>query len=124
VQDAYSIRCIMLVLGATWQALDYVNQTLEIEANTATDNPLIFDRGAIVVSGCNFHCQPVALALDFLIIDIAELACISERCIVRLVNPQLNDLPPFLSSKPGLQSGAMIMQYTAASLVSENKTLA
>lgn len=124
VQDAYSIRCIPQVHGATWQALDYVKQTLEIEANTATDNPLIFDRGATVVSGGNFHGQPVALAMDFLKIAIAELASISERRIERLVNPQLNDLPPFLSSKPGLQSGAMIMQYTAASLVSENKTLA
>ncbi|RYG72524.1 histidine ammonia-lyase [Lentibacillus lipolyticus] len=124
VQDAYSIRCIPQVHGATWKTLDYVKETLEIEANAATDNPLIFDEGNLVVSGGNFHGQPIALAMDFLKIAIAELANISERRIERLVNPQLNDLPPFLSPKPGLESGAMIMQYAAASLVSENKTLA
>lgn len=124
VQDAYSLRCIPQVHGATWQALDYVKEKLEIEINAATDNPLIFQDGEIIVSGGNFHGQPIALAMDFLKIAIAELANISERRIERLVNPQLNDLPPFLSPSPGLQSGAMIMQYTAASLVSENKTLA
>ncbi len=124
VQDAYSIRCIPQVHGATWQTLDYVKEKLEIEANAATDNPLIFDDGNLVISGGNFHGQPIAFAMDFLKIAIAELANISERRVERLVNPQLNDLPPFLSPKPGLQSGAMIMQYTAASLVSENKTLA
>ncbi|SFA95710.1 histidine ammonia-lyase [Lentibacillus halodurans] len=124
VQDAYSIRCIPQVHGATWQTLDYVKEKLEIEMNAATDNPLIFDEGESVISGGNFHGQPIALAMDFLKIAVAELANISERRIERLVNPQLNDLPPFLSPKPGLQSGAMIMQYAAASLVSENKTLA
>lgn len=124
VQDAYSLRCIPQVHGATWQALDYVKEKLEIEANAATDNPLIFEGGELVVSGGNFHGQPIALAMDFLKIAVAELANISERRIERLVNPQLNDLPPFLSPEPGLQSGAMIMQYAAASLVSENKTLA
>lgn len=124
VQDAYSLRCIPQVHGASWQALDYVKEKLEIEANAATDNPLIFDGGEVVISGGNFHGQPIALAMDFLKIAVAELANISERRIERLVNPQLNDLPPFLSSHPGLQSGAMIMQYAAASLVSENKTLA
>lgn len=124
VQDAYSIRCIPQVHGATWQALDYVKEKLEIEANAATDNPLIFEGGDIVVSGGNFHGQPIALAMDFLKIAVAELANISERRVERLVNPQLNDLPPFLSPEPGLQSGAMIMQYAAAALVSENKTLA
>ncbi|BAQ09146.1 histidine ammonia-lyase [Bacillus sp. OxB-1] len=92
--------------------------------NAATDNPLIFDDGEQVISGGNFHGQPIALAMDFLKIAVAEFASISERRIERLVNPQLNDLPPFLSPEPGLQSGAMIMQYAAASLVSENKTLA
>lgn len=124
VQDAYSLRCIPQVHGATWQALDYVKEKLEIEANAATDNPLIFDNGEFVVSGGNFHGQPIAFAMDFLKIAVAELANISERRIERLVNPQLNNLPPFLSAEPGLQSGAMIMQYVAAALVSENKTLA
>ncbi|MFC3885738.1 histidine ammonia-lyase [Bacillus songklensis] len=124
VQDAYSLRCIPQVHGASWQALDYVKEKLEIEMNAATDNPLIFDDGEKVISGGNFHGQPIALAMDFMKIAVAELANISERRIERLVNPQLNDLPPFLSPVPGLQSGAMIMQYCAASLVSENKTLA
>ncbi|MBA2872611.1 histidine ammonia-lyase [Anoxybacillus calidus] len=124
VQDAYSLRCIPQVHGASWQALDYVKEKLEIEINAATDNPLIFEDGAKVISGGNFHGQPIALAMDFMKIAVAELANISERRIERLVNPQLNDLPPFLSPSPGLQSGAMIMQYAAASLVSENKTLA
>ncbi|WP_282138360.1 histidine ammonia-lyase [Rossellomorea aquimaris] len=124
VQDAYSLRCIPQVHGASWQALDYVKEKLEIEMNAATDNPLIFDDGEKVISGGNFHGQPIAFAMDFMKIAIAELANISERRIERLVNPQLNDLPPFLSPQPGLQSGAMIMQYCAASLVSENKTLA
>lgn len=92
--------------------------------NAATDNPLIFDEGEKVISGGNFHGQPIAFAMDFMKIAVAELANISERRIERLVNPQLSDLPAFLSPEPGLQSGAMIMQYSAASLVSENKTLA
>jgi histidine ammonia-lyase len=124
VQDAYSLRCIPQVHGASWQALDYVKEKLEIEMNAATDNPLIFDDGEKVISGGNFHGQPIAIVMDFMKIAVAELANISERRIERLVNPQLNDLPPFLSPVPGLQSGAMIMQYCAASLVSENKTLA
>ncbi|MGM0972365.1 MAG: histidine ammonia-lyase [Bacillota bacterium] len=124
VQDAYSIRCIPQVHGASWQALDYVKEKLEIEMNAATDNPLIFENGESVISGGNFHGQPIALAMDFMKIAAAELANISERRIERLVNPQLSDLPPFLSPEPGLQSGAMILQYVAASLVSENKTLA
>lgn len=124
VQDAYSLRCIPQVHGATWQTLNYVKEKLEIEMNAATDNPLIFEGGKKIISGGNFHGQPIALAMDYLSIAIAELANISERRIERLVNPQLNDLPPFLSAEPGLQSGAMIMQYAAASLVSENKTLA
>ncbi|MEK5391069.1 histidine ammonia-lyase [Margalitia sp. FSL K6-0131] len=124
VQDAYSLRCIPQVHGATWQALDYVKEKLEIEMNAATDNPLIFDDGDTVISGGNFHGQPIAFAMDFMKIAVAEMANISERRIERLINPQLNDLPPFLSPEQGLQSGAMIMQYVAASLVSENKTLA
>lgn len=124
VQDAYSLRCIPQVQGASWQALDYVKEKLEIEMNAATDNPLIFDDGEKVISGGNFHGQPIAFAMDFMKIAVAELANISERRVERLVNPQLSDLPPFLSPQPGLQSGAMIMQYAAAALVSENKTLA
>ncbi|SIT91349.1 histidine ammonia-lyase [Edaphobacillus lindanitolerans] len=125
VQDAYSIRCIPQVHGASWQVLGYVKEKLEIEMNAATDNPLIFEGRDTIVSGGNFHGQPIAFAMDFLKIGMAELANISERRIERLVNPQLNEgLSPFLSPQPGLQSGAMILQYAAASLVSENKTLA
>lgn len=124
VQDAYSLRCIPQVHGASWQALDFIKDKLEIELNAATDNPLIFNGGKKVISGGNFHGQPIAFAMDFMKIAVSELANISERRIERLVNPQLNNLPPFLSPEPGLQSGAMIMQYVAAALVSENKTLA
>ena len=125
VQDAYSLRCIPQIHGASWQVLGYVKEKLEIEMNAATDNPLIFEDGEVIISGGNFHGQPIAFAMDFLKIGIAELASVSERRIERLVNPQLNEgLPPFLSPEPGLQSGAMILQYAAASLVSENKTLA
>lgn len=125
VQDAYSLRCIPQIHGASWQVLSYVKEKLEIEMNAATDNPLIVEDGEVVISGGNFHGQPIAFAMDFLKIGIAELANVSERRIERLVNPQLNEgLPPFLSPQPGLQSGAMILQYAAASLVSENKTLA
>ncbi len=124
-QDAYSLRCIPQIHGASWQVLAYVKEKLEIETNAATDNPLIFDEGNLVISGGNFHGQPIAFAMDFLKLAIAELANVSERRIERLVNPSLNEgLPPFLSASGGLQSGAMILQYTAASLVSENKTLA
>lgn len=124
VQDAYSLRCIPQVHGAIRQVLAYVKEKLLIEINAATDNPLIFSDSGKVISGGNFHGQPIAFAMDFLGIAVAELASISERRIERLVNPQLNDLPGFLSNNPGLESGLMITQYVAASLVSENKTLA
>ena len=125
VQDPYSLRCIPQIHGASWQVLNYVKEKLELEMNAATDNPLIFDDGDLVISGGNFHGQPIAFAMDFLKIGMAELANVSERRIERLVNPQLNEgLPAFLSANPGLESGAMILQYSAASLVSENKTLA
>lgn len=124
VQDAYSLRCIPQVHGATRQALRYVKEKLLIEMNAATDNPLIFAEDGRIISGGNFHGQPIALAMDFFKIALAELANISERRIERLVNPQLNDLPGFLSPEPGLQSGLMIPQYVAASIVSENKVLA
>lgn len=124
VQDAYSLRCIPQVHGAISQTLNYVKEKLMIEINSATDNPLIFADSGKVISGGNFHGQPIAFAMDFLSIGVAEIANISERRIERLVNPQLNDLPAFLSTNPGLESGLMITQYVAASLVSENKTLA
>ncbi|HWO97175.1 MAG TPA: histidine ammonia-lyase [Bacillus sp. (in: firmicutes)] len=124
VQDAYSLRCIPQVHGAVQQVLNYVKEKLLIEVNSATDNPLIFSDSGKVISGGNFHGQPIAFAMDFLGIAISEIANISERRIERLVNPQLNDLPAFLSPNPGLESGLMITQYVAASLVSENKTLA
>ncbi|WP_047983853.1 histidine ammonia-lyase [Ornithinibacillus californiensis] len=124
VQDAYSLRCIPQVLGACWQTVNYAREKLTIEINAVTDNPLIFTDSQKVISGGNFHGEPIAFTMDFLKLSIAELANIAERRIERLVNPQLNDLPAFLSPNPGLESGAMIMQYSAASLVSENKTLA
>lgn len=125
VQDPYSLRCIPQIHGASWQVLGYVKEKLEIEMNAATDNPLLFEEEDLVISGGNFHGQPIAFAMDFLKMGVAELANVSERRIERLVNPALSEgLPPFLSADPGLQSGAMILQYAAASLVSENKTLA
>lgn len=124
VQDAYSLRCIPQVLGACWQTLNYAKEKITVEMNAVTDNPLIFSDEKRTVSGGNFHGEPIAFVMDFLKLGIAEVANISERRIERLVNPQLNDLPPFLSPNPGLESGAMILQYSAASLVSENKTLA
>lgn len=123
VQDAYSLRCMPQVHGASRQAFKHVREVLETEINSATDNPLIFDGYAL--SGGNFHGQPLALALDYLGIAITELANISERRTERLVNPALsNGLPPFLTHLGGLNSGFMIAQYTAAALVSENKVLA
>ncbi|MGM0652025.1 MAG: histidine ammonia-lyase [Bacillota bacterium] len=121
VQDAYSLRCVPQVHGATTNALDYVNSILEVEINSVNDNPLLFSEENRVLSGGNFHGQPVAQAMDFMAIAVAELANISERRIERLVNPALSGLPPFLVKEGGLNSGMMIAQYTAASLVSENK---
>jgi histidine ammonia-lyase len=124
VQDAYSLRCIPQIHGASKDAIEYVKEKVEIEINSATDNPLIFEDEERVISGGNFHGQPIALAMDFLGIALSELANVSERRIERLVNYQLNDLPPFLTKKGGLNSGFMIAQYSAAALVSENKVLA
>ncbi len=123
VQDAYSLRCIPQVHGATADALDYVRGILEVEINSVNDNPLLFPEENRVISGGNFHGQPVAQAMDFLAIAVAELGSIAERRIERLVNPSLSGLPPFLVEEGGLNSGLMIAQYTAASLVSENKGL-
>jgi histidine ammonia-lyase len=124
VQDAYSLRCIPQVLGASLDAIRYAYSVLETEINSATDNPLVFGDEGDVISGGNFHGQPVALAMDFLGIAISEIASISERRINRLVNPHLSELPAFLTTEGGLESGMMIAQYTAAALVSENKVLA
>jgi len=124
VQDAYSLRCIPQVHGAVWDTLDHVRAVLEREINSATDNPLVFSAEGEVVSGGNFHGEPVAFALDFLAIAAAELAGISERRIERLINPDLSGLPAFLTPEPGLNSGYMIAQLTAVALVGENKILA
>jgi histidine ammonia-lyase len=124
VQDAYSIRCIPQVHGASRDAMAYVEEVLRVELNSANDNPLIFADSGDHLEGGNFHGQPIALALDFLGIALAELANISERRIERMVNGSLSGLPRFLIERGGLHSGLMIAQYTAASLVSENKVLA
>lgn len=124
VQDAYSLRCLPQIHGASKDAIDYVLDKINKEINAATDNPLIFAENDQVISCGNFHGQPMALAFDFLGIALAEFANSSERRIERLVNPSLSELPGFLTENGGLNSGFMIMQYTAASLVSENKVLA
>ncbi|MBN2229494.1 MAG: histidine ammonia-lyase [Candidatus Thorarchaeota archaeon] len=124
VQDAYSLRCSPQVIGASLDTIRYVQSILETEINSATDNPLVFPENGTVVSGGNFHGQPIALAMDFLSIALSELANIAERRINRLVNPHLSGLPAFLTTESGLESGMMIAQYTAAALVSENKVLA
>lgn len=124
IQDAYTLRCIPQVYGAIHDTINFVKNTLAIEINSATDNPLIFADQNEVISGGNFHGEPLAFAMDFLGIVLAEIANISERTIDRLVNPHVSGLPPFLSPDSGLNSGFMIAQYTAASLVSENKGLA
>ena len=123
VQDAYTLRCSPQVHGASKDAIGYAKGVLEIEMNASTNNPIIFSENEEFLLGGNFHGQPVALALDFLCIGVAELANISERRIERLVNPQLSGLPAFLVKDGGLNSGFMIAQYTAAALVSENKVL-
>lgn len=121
VQDAYSLRCMPQVHGAVRDALSYVEGALLLELNSATDNPLVFPRTGKILSGGNFHGQPLSLALDTLGIAIAQLTGISERRIERLVNPDLSKLPAFLIESSGLQSGLMMAQVTAAALTSENK---
>lgn len=124
VQDAYSLRCIPQVHGSVLDALDWVEDMVSRELNAATDNPLVFDDGAML-SGGNFHGQPVALALDVLAIALSTLATMSERRTDRLVHPDLNQgLPAFLAPEPGLHSGFMMAQVTAAALASECKLLA
>ena len=124
VQDAYSLRCIPQVHGSSKDAIRYAKEKVDIEINSATDNPLIFSESESIISGGNFHGQPMALSFDFLGMALSELANISERRFERLVNPQLSNLPAFLTREAGLNSGFMIVQYSAASLVSENKVLA
>jgi histidine ammonia-lyase len=124
VQDAYSLRCAAQVHGASRDLLEYVEYTTATELNAATDNPLVFSDGGRLLSNGNFHGQPLAFALDALAMAVSELASISERRTERLVNPALSGgLPAFLASDGGLNSGFMIPQYVAASLVSENKAL-
>jgi histidine ammonia-lyase len=125
VQDAYTLRCMPQVHGASKDAIRYVRSVVETEINSVTDNPLIFAEEEQVISGGNFHGQPVALVMDFLGIAVAELASLAERRIERMVNPALNaGLPAFLVENGGINNGLMIAQYTAAALVSENKVLA
>ncbi|RDY23388.1 histidine ammonia-lyase [Romboutsia maritimum] len=125
VQDAYSLRCTPQIHGASKDAIEYVKNKINIEINSVTDNPIIFPEEEEVISGGNFHGQPMALSFDFLGIALSEIANISERRLEKLVNPALNHgLPAFLANKGGLNSGFMIVQYSAASLVSENKVLA
>ncbi|MBQ1871512.1 MAG: histidine ammonia-lyase [Lachnospiraceae bacterium] len=124
VQDAYALRCAPQVHGASKDAINYVKEQIEIEMNSVTDNPIIFADTKEGISGGNFHGQPMALSFDFLGIALSELANISERRLERLVNPALSGLPAFLVENGGVNSGFMIVQYSAASLVSENKVLA
>ena len=123
VQDAYSLRCTPQVMGAVADAIRFARETVRIELNASTDNPLVFEDGS-VLSGGNFHGQPVAQALDFLAIALTTLQAISERRVERLVNPDLSQgLPAFLTRDPGLSSGFMMVQITAASLVAESRSL-
>jgi len=123
VQDAYTIRCVPQIHGPSKDATNYVDNIVSKEINAVTDNPIIFADTNEAISGGNFHGQPLAMALDFLAIAMSELADVSERRIERLVNSQLSGLPPFLVKNGGLNSGMMIPQYVAASLVGENRVL-
>jgi histidine ammonia-lyase len=123
IQDAYCLRCIPQVHGAAWDTLQFARGVFEIELNSATDNPLVFEDG--IVSGGNFHGAPLALALDYLAIAVCQLAGISERRTERLMNPSLNEgLPAFLASRPGIESGMMMAQVTSAALFAEMRVLA
>lgn len=125
VQDAYSLRCTPQIHGASKDAIEYVINKINIEINSVTDNPIIFPDQKDIISGGNFHGQPMALSFDFLGIALSELANVSERRLEKLVNPAINHgLPAFLAQNGGVNSGFMIVQYSAASLVSENKILA
>jgi histidine ammonia-lyase len=123
VQDAYSIRCMPQVHGTVRGAIAHVTGVVECDMNAATDNPLVFADTREVISGGNFHGQPIALAADLLAAAVTDLSSISERRVENLVNPDLSGLPGFLTPHPGLNSGMMLVQVLAAALVSENKTL-
>lgn len=124
VQDAYSLRCAPQVMGSVADAIDFAERTLVVELNASTDNPLVFENGD-VISGGNFHGQPVAQALDVLAMTLTTLQAIAERRVERLVNPDLSQgLPAFLTNDPGLCSGFMMVQIAAASLVAESRSLA
>ena len=124
MQDAYSLRCIPQVHAASWQSFHHADHVVRVEVKATTDNPVVLERGD-VLSGGHVHGQPIAFAMDFLKFGVCEWANISERRTERMVNPHLNNgLPPFLAVNPGIECGLMIAQYTAASLVSENKVLA
>ncbi|HNU77403.1 MAG TPA: aromatic amino acid lyase, partial [Prolixibacteraceae bacterium] len=122
IQDPYSFRCIPQVHGAVKDAVRYVTGVVEVEINSVTDNPTVFPDEDKIVSGGNFHGEPLALSLDFLAIALSELGSISERRTYRLISGE-RDLPEFLVANPGLNSGFMIPQYAAASIVSQNKQL-
>jgi histidine ammonia-lyase len=122
VQDPYSIRCQPQVIGACLDVLRHVSSVLETEANAVTDNPLVFTDSMSVLSGGNFHAEPVALAADYLALAIAEIGALSERRIALLIDSHLSGLPPFLVADGGLNSGFMMAQVTAAALASENKS--
>ena len=125
VQDPYCIRCQPQVTGAAMDLLRQVARTLETEANAATDNPLVLTGAGLIVSGGNFHAEPVAFAADIIALAIAEIGAIAQRRIALMVDPTLSfDLPPFLTQDPGLNSGFMIAEVTSAALMSENKHLA
>ena len=123
VQDPYSLRCIPQVHGASRDAIRFVRETLEREINSVTDNPLVFPTSGRIISGGNFHGQYVAIGMDLLSIAVAELGSISEQRLEKLINPAISGLPAFLTREGGLNSGFMIVQVAAASIVSENKTL-
>ncbi|MCU0852596.1 MAG: histidine ammonia-lyase [Thermoplasmata archaeon] len=123
IQDAYTLRCIPQVIGASLEAIWYAQSVLETEINSATDNPLFFPEDGAAISGGNFHGQPVALAMDFMGLAAHELGSFSERRTARLVDDKLSGLPAFLTRHGGLSSGLMVPQYVAASIVSENKVL-
>lgn len=123
VQDPYSLRCIPQVLGAAWDAFEYLESKVEIEVNSVTDNPLIFPEEGKILSGGNFHAEPLALPLEMATMAFAEVASIAERRINRLVHPSTKELPAFLAPNPGLQSGYMIPHYTAAATLNKLRTL-
>jgi histidine ammonia-lyase len=124
VQDAYSLRCAAQVHGACHDAIDYLDRVLAVELNAGTDNPLVFADDEAVLSGGNFHGEPLALALDTTSIGLSELGSISERRLFRMLTGFLSELPPFLTRHSGLDSGYMLLQYTAAALATDNQLLA